>query len=218
MNKEKDRKKIGLPGVVFATFVAAMATFFILLQIEKNALSAYEKITVWAAKCELADGLEIREQGWEDYFEEIEIDKNKVPEEWVEELSDLTGMRTAIRIPRGSILTDSMFTGEDAYVSHLQNPIIVGCKSEDLFQVVSGVLRKGDMVHIYTVNEELGETYLLWENVMVYQTFDTAGNSISSQDTATPAARVNLLLEEDYAEQFYHELDHGSLRVVKVWE
>lgn len=218
MNKERNRKKSVLPGVIFVAFVAAMATFFILLQIEKNTLSAYEKVTVWAAKCELADGLEISEQGLDEYFERVEIDKSKVPKDLVEDTSELVGMRSAIRIPQGSILTGSMFSGEDEYVSHLHNPIIAGCKSDDLFQLVSGVLRKGDMVHIYTVNEELGETYLLWENVMVYQTFDTAGNMILSEDTTTPAARVNLLLEEGYAEQFYNELNNGSLRVVKVWE
>lgn len=218
MNKEKNRKKNVLPGVIFVAFVAAMATFFILLQIEKNALSAYEKITVWSAKSELADGLEIKEQGIEECFEPVEMDKSKVPHEWVEDPAELIGMRAKIRIPQGSILTDSMFSGEEEYVSHLYNPIIAGCKSEDLFQLVSGILRKGDIVHIYTVNEELGETYLLWENVMVYQAFDTAGNIIASEDRTTPAARVNLLLEEGYAEQFYNELNNGSLRVVKIWE
>jgi hypothetical protein len=96
--------------------------------------------------------------------------------------------------------------------------VIAGCKGEDLFQLVSGVLRKGDLVHIYMVNDELGETYMLWENIMVYQAFDVSGNTIASEDMITPAARVNLLLEEGYAEQFYNELNKGSLRLVKVWK
>ena len=58
---------------------------------------------------------------------------------------------------------------------------------------------------------------MLWENIMVYQAFDVSGNVIAAEDTLTPAARVNLLLEEGYAEQFYNELNKGSLRLVKVW-
>ena len=73
-------------------------------------------------------------------------------------------------------------------------------------------------MNIYTVNSEVEETYMLWENIVVYQVFDGAGNTIAPEDTATPAARVNLLLEEGCTEQFYNELNAGSLRLVKVWE
>lgn len=218
MSKEKNRKKNIWPGVILVAFAAAMGTFFLLLNIERNALSAYEKKTVWVTKAELAEGMEITENGWQECFEQIEIDKNKVPAQLINNPRELIGMWTEIRIPRGSILTQTMFDGEEKYAQELYSPVVAGCKSDDLYQLVSGVLRKGDLVNLYTVNEELGETYLLWEKVMVYQVFDTSGNSILPEDETTPAARVNLLLEEGYAEQFYNELSQGSLRMVKIWE
>lgn len=218
MSREKRERKNIWPGVILVAFLAAMGTFFLLLHLEKNALSAYEKTHVWVAKAELAEGLEITELSWAECFEQMEIDKSKVPGQLIAEAKELTGMRTKIQIPKGSIVTQGMFTHEGVYAESLYNPVIAGCKGEDLFQLVSGVLRKGDRVNMYTVNEELGETYLLWENVMVYQAFDAAGNSIASEDTTTPAARINLLLEEGYAEQFYNELSQGSLRMVKLWE
>lgn len=218
MNKEKCGKKSIWPGVIIFAFLAAIGTFFLLLHIEKNALSAYEKTQVWIAKAQLVKGVEITEAGWMDCFTLIEMDKSKVPAKMVENPQQLVGMQTVLEIPAGSIITTPMFTGEEAYVGGLYNPVVAGCKGDDLFQLVSGVLRKGDLVNLYTVNEELEETYLLWEKVMVYQVFDTAGNSISPEDTTTPAARVNLLLEEGYAEQFYKELSQGSLRMVKLWE
>jgi len=217
-SKEKYGKKSVWPGVILIAFVAAIGTFFLLLHIEKNALSAYEKTLVWVTKAQLVKGLEITEAGWMDCFEQIEIDKNKIPAKLVENPQALIGMQAVMEIPQGSIVTTPMFTGEEAYVLGMFNPVVAGCKGDDLFQMVSGVLRKGDLVNLYTVNEELEETYLLWERVMVYQVFDTAGNSIAAEDTTTPAARVNLLLEEGYAEQFYKELSQGSLRMVKLWE
>jgi len=146
------------------------------------------------------------------------MDKTKVPEHLIETPETLVGKQTLYEIPKGTILTSSMFTQEEAYRKGLKQPVIAGCKGDDLFQLVSGVLRKGDLVNVYTVNKEVEETYMLWENVMVYQVFDASGNVISPEDTATPAARVNLLLEEGCTELLYNELDAGSLRLVKVWK
>lgn len=217
MNSKKEKKRI-LPGVIIVAFVAALATFFILLQAEKNMLSEYEKEAVWCSSQQLPKGLEITQQNWQQYFVQTEIEKSKVPEKKVTDPQLLIGKRAGLEISRGTVLTDTMFEGDEKYTASMQSPVIAGCKADDLFQFVSGVLRKGDLVHIYAVNEDLGATYLLWENVLVYQVFDTAGNLIPPEDITTPAARVNLLLEKGNAELFYNELQNGSLRVVKVWE
>ncbi len=217
MNNKKEKRRI-LPGVIVAAFVAAIATFFILLQVEKNMLSEYEKEYVWCSTQQLPKGVEITEQNWSQYLVQVEIEKSRVPEGRVTNPQGLVGMRTKIEISQGMVCTEALFTDDEDYTSALQSPVVAGCKADDLFQFVSGVLRKGDRVHIYAVNEELGVTYLLWENILVYQVFDSAGNLITSEDVSTPAARINLLLEKGYAELFYNELQNGSLRVVKVWE
>lgn len=217
MNKREKEKRNIMPGVILVAFLASIATFFLLLNMEKNALEAYEKVMVWTTKCELAKGLELNNNSIQECFVQVEIDKDRVPGKVIETLETLVGKRTMFVIAQGTILTETMFSDEENYREGMHNPIIAGCKGDDLFQLVSGVLRKGDWVNIYMVNEELGETYMLWENIMVYQAFDASGNVIPSEDTVTPAARVNLLLEEGYTEQFYKELSTGSLRLVKVW-
>ncbi len=217
MNKREKEKRNIMPGVILVAFLASIATFFLLLNMEKNALEAYEKVMVWTTKCELAKGLELNNNSIQECFEQVEIDKDRVPGKVIETPETLVGKRTMFVIAQGTILTETMFSDEENYREGMHNPIIAGCKGDDLFQLVSGVLRKGDWVNIYMVNEELGETYMLWENIMVYQAFDASGNVIPSEDTVTPAARVNLLLEEGYTEQFYKELSTGSLRLVKVW-
>ena len=217
MNKREKEKRNIMPGVILVAFLASIATFFLLLNMEKNALEAYKKVMVWTTKCELAKGLELNNNSIQECFEQVEIDKDRVPGKVIETPETLVGKRTMFVIAQGTILTETMFSDEENYREGMHNPIIAGCKGDDLFQLVSGVLRKGDWVNIYMVNEELGETYMLWENIMVYQAFDASGNVIPSEDTVTPAARVNLLLEEGYTEQFYKELSTGSLRLVKVW-
>jgi len=216
--RQKRKERRIFPGVIVIAFIASAVTFFLLLNIEKNLLSNYEKATVWVATAELPKAFEMQEENAEQYFRQVEVEKIRIPEQAVKDIHTLEGKRTVFKIPAGTILSETMFTGDEKYVKGLTRPIIIGCKAEDLYQVASGILRKGDIVNVYTVNDELGETYLLWSDVMVYQTFDHSGNQIASEDATTAAARINLLMEEWYAEQFYTELHRGSLRMVKKWD
>ncbi len=216
--RQKRKERRIFPGVIVIAFIASAVTFFLLLNIEKNLLSNYEKATVWVAASELPKSLEIQEETVESYFRQVEVDKTRIPEHVVEDIHVLAGTSTVLTIPSGTILSETMFTGDQKYVKGLTNPVIIGCKAEDLYQVASGILRKGDMVNVYTVNDELDEAYLLWSDVMIYQTFDNSGNQIAAEDVTTAAARINLLMEEWHAEQFYTELHRGSLRMVKKWD
>lgn len=216
MNRADGRKKSFWPGVIFVSFLAAMITFFVMLQVEKNVLSDYEKVYVWCAGAEIPKGRELKPEDLTTALVQIELDKKSVPDKLVDNPERLVGQKAVITVPKGSVLTETMFENIGFHVSTLYHPVEAGCKSEDLFQIVGGVLRKGDYVHVYTVNTELKQTYLLWENVMVYQVFDASGNVIASENTTTPAARINLLLEKGQAEQFYNELQNGSIRLVKV--
>ncbi len=218
MNRRESKKKRILPGIIIAAFLASIATFFILLNVERNALKDFETVTVWVTTCELAEGMEMTKMGIGECLTQMEIDKNKVPAKRVESAETLINKYTELNIPQGTILIETMFSDDESFRMNINNPVIAGCKGDDLFQLVSGVLRKGDLVHVYMVNKEMGETYMLWENVLVYQVFDASGNLIPPEDILTPAARVNLLIEEGYTEQFYNELDKGSLRLVKVWD
>lgn len=220
-NKEQfrdSRRKKGWLGTVLAAFTAALISYAALLNIEKNMLSAYEKAECWVLAETLEKGTEITADNMALLLQRAEVDVRHIPQRAVTNPEMLAGSQAAITIPSGSIVTDAMFTEQGSYRASLEKPVIAGCKAEDLYQLVSGTLRSGDRIHIYTVDEEMGDAYLIWDNVMVYQTFDSGGNLIPPQDTVSAAARINVLLEEGNAELFYSELYKGSLRVVKLWE
>ena len=210
------KKKKSLPIAILAALFASVVTFVVLLNVEKNMLSDYERGMVWVTKEEMSAGTECTEENRLLYMEQVQVDKGMIPGESIDSLEELEGLRAEITLPKGCILTKSMFTGEEDYIESMVSPVVAGCKAEDLYQLVSGTLRQGDKINLYTINEEIGETYLLWENVVVYQVFDSAGKEIPATDRETAAARINILLEKDWAEWFYSELYKGSLRVVKV--
>ena len=213
--RETGRRKV-LPGIVGAAFAASVITFFLLLKLEESALQDYEKTLVWVTAAQLSRGTEITEQNVHSYFTQVELERARVPEGGCISPDALVGMRTVIGLARGTILQAEMFTSEGVYAELLREPVIAGCRAEDLYQLDNGILRKGDRIHIYIAQE--GEIRLLWENVRVYQTFDSVGNGIGADDQMTAAARINILLEKEDAEIFYRELERGVLRVVKVWE
>lgn len=212
------RRKKGLPGIILAAFTAALISYVALLNVEKNALSAYEKAECWILSETLEKGTEITTDNAARLFQRAQVDVRHIPQGAVTDPEMLAGSQAAVTITQGSIVTDTMFTRLGSYRAALEKPVIAGCKADDLYQLVSGTLRSGDRIHIYTVDEEMGDAYLIWDNVMVYQTFDSGGNLIPPQDTVSAAARINVLLEEGNAELFYSELYKGSLRVVKLWE
>ena len=204
-------------GAILSAFVAAVAIYFVLLQIEKNTLAGYEKTEVYLAACEIPAGQLIQMGDIERYFQSAQIDSDLVPEKALREPEQAIGMVASGGIDKGSLLTEGMFQKLDEILADMEHPVIAGFRAEDLFQVVGGVLRAGDRIHIYSSEEGMG-TFPVWENVYVQQVFDSGGTAIDSSDRMTAAQRINIYLDKDEVERFYSGLEKGSLRVVMDWK
>lgn len=215
MKMKKGKKKL-LPAAAFAALAAAAAIYLILLNIEKNILSDYEKTAVIRAKEEIRAGVVINEKNVGECFELVQLDKALVPEKVVTEAKELIGKLAVSKTDAGSLITEAMFSDMTELTGTMREPVVAGFKADDLYQVAGGILRRGDRIHIYTVDVENGLTYLIWEDVYVSDVFDSSGSSILPDDRKAAAQRVNILLEKDSVEQFYSELAAGSLRVVKA--
>ena len=205
-----------MPAAAFAALAAAAAIYLILLNIEKNVLSDFEKTAVLRAKEEISAGVVMNEKNLGEYFEIVQLDKTLVPEKALTGVSELAGKLAAAKIDAGSFITDAMFSDMTEVTGTMREPVVAGFKADDLFQVAGGVLRRGDRIHIYTVDVQNGLTYLIWEDVYIMDVFDSSGSNIVPDDRKAAAQRVNIILEKDSVEQFYSELAAGSLRVVKV--
>ena len=116
------------------------------------------------------------------------------------------------------MITKAMLLDLDKMLQDMSEPVVAGFKAEDLYQVVSGTLRSGDRIHIYTVDLDTRSTYLVWENIFIREVFDGSGVMIGAEDKVTAAQRINIVMEKENVEQFYSELAAGSLRVVKIMD
>jgi len=215
---DKKEKKSIWPKAAVIAFLAAGIVYFVMLNVEINLLSSYEKGQVLIAGENIVQGLQITAENVDLLFEAVLMEKSLIPKAAVTDKENLIGSFSVKDIDQGVVLTASMTEDITKQVNYLTEPVVAGFKADDLYQVVSGTLRSGDRIHIYSVDEELDAVILLWENVLVQQVFDNAGSQILPEDKMTAAGRVNIMLEKDSVERFYSELTTGSLRVVKVWD
>ena len=216
--KKVREKKLSLSnlktGASLAALVAAVATFVILMQVEKSVLTQYEKGIVYTASKAIAKGQMITEENYMQYMTQREMDKNMIPDTALTEPAQVRGMAAAYDVEEGVLLTGGMVEELDEILAGMEEPVIAGVKAEDIYQVAGGMLRAGDRIHIYTVRD--GKAVLAWEEVYVQQVFDASGKGISNTDSSTVAQRMNVYLDKRDIEAFYTELAGGSLRAVKV--
>ena len=206
-------------GSILAAFVAAMAVFVFLLQTEKRVLTEYEKEQVCVVTAAIPRGEKISAENAEQYITVMEIDKRIVPETALKSTETASGRIAAYGVEQGMVLTTGMLRELSEITEQMREPVIAGFRAEDLYQVVGGVLRAGDRIHIYCIDKDKddfsGENPG-WQNLFVQQVFDQSGNIIPCEDTTTPAQRVNIYLDNKNVEEFYRNLAKGSLRVVKI--
>ena len=203
-------------GGIIAALLSAVTVFAVMVQMEKNILTKYEKGTIYAAAVQIPRGEIVTESNYVKFFAEQQLDSSCIPATAISSPDQIRGLVAKTDIEQGVLLTAGMFEPVNEVLSDMENPVIAGFKAEDLYQVVSGVLRSGDRVNIYSVKEE--EVTLVWQDVFVQQVFDASGTAIVSGDVSTAAQRINVYLDQADVEQFYGELAAGSLRVVKNCE
>lgn len=200
-------------GGIIAALLSAVVVFVVMVQMEKNVLTQYEKGTIYMAAAEIPKGELVTESNYTRFFARTQLDKSCIPPSAISSPEQIGGLVAKTDIEQGVLLTTGMFEPVDEVLEAMENPVIAGFKAEDLYQVVSGVLRSGDRVNIYSVKED--EVTLVWQDVFVQQVFDASGTAIASGDMVTAAQRINVYLDQGDVEQFYGELAAGSLRVVK---
>lgn len=212
----KSKKSI-IPGVIAVSFIVTVIVYALMINAEKTALSEYEKGQVYVASTLIPKGTQITADNAGEFVKVTEVDVKMIPDTAVSSTEDLNGLVSSYPIVDGMVLTKGMFIPKKEITKEMAEPVIASFKAEDLYQVVGGVLRAGDYIHIYTVSED-GQATLIWQNVYVEQVFDSSGASISSDDGVSSAQRINIYMDKENVETFYSQLAQGSLRVVKVCE
>lgn len=211
--KGKSRGRIA-PGIILGSFICAIAVFFALLYTEKRAMAAGEYETVVVANENILRGESFDESNIDKFFSKLQVPKNLVPEGAVRSIDDLLGKKSDCALYGRTIITEKMFTSENDIKGTMKEPVLACFKAEDLYQAVGGILRSGDKIHMYMVDES-GIVKLKWSDVTIVNAFDNAGNEVTLA-SADKSIRFNVYMEKADVEEFYHLLDSKRVRIVKV--
>ncbi len=208
MKKNRESKY----GLLVAALLTAGAVFAIMTYFQRQALADFEKREIYVALTDIPKGIVITEENASVYLAVKSVDAGCIPDTVLSDYRLLNGMSPAFDIDEGTLLTSGMFTDSDDVLRLMTSPVLAGFKTDDLSKAVSGVLRAGDRIDVYSSDPETGEAILLCSDVYVECGYDSAGNAASGEDTAV---MFNVYLESTDAKAFYEGLKSGYMYVVK---
>ena len=212
MKKEKKNGQKAKYGLFTASLVMAAGVFAVMTYMQKMALSDFEKRDIYVASTDIPRGTVIDIDNAGDYLIIKSVDAGCIPDDVLCDPGDIAGLSPLIDISAGTLLTCNMFSSSESVSLGMRSPVLAGFKTDDLSKAVSGVLRAGDRIDIYSTDPESGEGMILCSDVYVERGYDASGNAV---EDATAAVMFNIFLESSQAESFYEGLRSGSLYVVK---
>lgn len=221
MFKKKERtenKKTG-KGIVWkllGCLIIASALFAVLLNVESNVLSDYEKKMTVICKEQIPMGTRITEANAEQYFDIYEIDVKLVSDNTVTDKSELVGTVAARTMDAREIVKDDDFTKESEIYSKYKEPVEASFKAEHPGDVVSGSIRSGDFVDIAVVDKDTLEYTLSLENVFVLNSYTSTGEVVTRDSLNTAATMFTIVEEKAALDEFYSALEKGNVIVSKV--
>ena len=136
----------------------------------------------------------------------------------------LVGMVMESKVNKDSIITSSMYQELTDTVIKDHNMVKASFEAEKLSQVVNGTLRPGDKITIaaYEEGDELYgiedkyTTKNVWDDVFVYEVFDSTGVKIPVDDDKTAAQLITVLINKEDMQEFYLGLNASTLQVIKL--
>lgn len=203
-------------GKLLGCFLAAAALFAVLISVEKNMLSNYEKEPVILCKMEVPKGSQITEANISRYFYLREVDAALIDENCVTDKKDLLGTVTVRKLRTNEIIRKEDCTKEAEIYSKLNEPAEGSFTAENAGDIVSGTIRKGDRVDIAVVNKDTLEYDLMLQNVYVEDAFTNTGEKVTADMEGTAATMLTIVEEKDNLARFYSALETGNVIVTKI--
>ena len=96
-------------GGIIAALLSAVTVFAVMVQMEKNILTQYEKGTIYTAAVEIPRGEIVTESNYIKYFAEQQLDSSCIPATAISAPDQIRGLVARTDIEQGVLLTEGMF-------------------------------------------------------------------------------------------------------------
>lgn len=217
-NKEKPASagKVSTAKKLLGSFLVAAALFGVLVGVERNMLSDFDKETVILCKEDIRKGTNITAENVGKYFYEYEIDVTLAGKDCVTDKEELVGTVAGRSLSAHTIMKKSDFAKESEIYARYRNPVEGSVTTDKPGDIVSGTIRRGDYVDIAVVNKDTLEYDVMLEHVYVLDAFTSNGERVSSDMDGTAATMLTIVEEKDHLAAFYSAREMGSVIVTKL--
>lgn len=197
------------------SMLVAFALFMVLVSIEKNMLSDFEKAEVVLCKETVPTGTEITKDNVKQYFYIREIDAVLVDESCLTDMDELTDTVINNRLSAQEIVRNNDYSKEEAVYKRYRDPV-EGSFVGNAGSMVSGTIRKGDQIDIAVVNKDTLEYVIQLSDVYVMDAFTSNGEKISPDAAGIVATMLTIVEEKDNLAKFYSAMELGEVIVTKT--
>lgn len=201
---------------IITCLMFAVVIFVILVNVEKNMMKKYEKISVVVCKENVSEQSDITKKNKKDYFEVIQVPKNIVPENIYKSLKEVPSGLTTKNIYKKEILIKDDIKSSKSFVKDIEDPVITSISIKSLDKAVGGVLRRGDRVDISLITDDSGSKSLLLSNVYIIEAMNSSGEKLT-KDKKEAATIFNIIVNKDDAQMLKEVVNSNKdLTLVKT--
>ena len=221
MNKNKKDtavagKKKTVVWMLLGSICVAAALFFVLVGVEKNILSDYQKDTVVLCKTDIEKGTQITEDNVDQYFYNYDVDVAMLKSDCIRDKQELVGTIANRDMTSQEVVRDRFCTEEAGIYERYQEPIEASIEANGAGDIVSGTIRRGDYVDIAVVNKDTLEYELLMEKVYVVDAFSSTGERLNSSVEGTAATMLTIVEDKENLEKYYSAKEIGKVIVTRL--
>ena len=208
--------KKGVALKLLGSFLIAVALFGVLVGVEKNLLSDYEKESVVLCKTDIPKGTMITKENIDQYFEDYEVDIALVNDTCIKDKNEVIDTVVENSLSAREILREGDCTKEAEIYHRFKNPVEASITATNPGDIVSGTIRRGDYVDIAVVNKDTLEYDLMLNEVYVVDAFTSTGEKVSGDAEGTAATMLTVVEEKNNLAEFYSARETGNVIVTKL--
>lgn len=209
-------KRKGAAMKLFGSLLVALALFGVLIGVEKNIMSSYEKEAVVLCKAEVPKGTKITKENAGQYFYLYEVDTALVKEDCIRTEDSLYGTVATRTISPQEIVREGFCIEAASIYAGYKNPIECSVTADNPGDIVSGTIRRGDRVDIAVVNKDTLAYELIMKNVYVLDAFTTTGEKLGDANEGTAATMLTIVEDKDNYAKFCSAREIGNVVVTKL--
>ncbi|CUQ30718.1 SAF domain-containing protein [Clostridium baratii] len=210
LKKDKAKGENKIITVIVSLFLT-IVVFIGLLIVQKNIISPHGKATVYIATQDLSKGTLITKENINSLFTTQVVDGQLKVSNAVDNKNNLIDHVVTENLNKGTVIAKNYFLDKNNILNKIDNPTEVSFTTNDVSNVLGGVIREGDLINISIVNKDNRSKELL-KNAYVTKVFAQDNTELKRGDDK-PSMTINIIIPGSLVQEFNTGVSNGNIRV-----